>query len=109
MCLGIFISGLGCGLFSVSSHREPSEGQPCSCQCHCAAPAVEHKQEFLSLRDLVLFACFSIILIGAIWVGVQLQKTPKTEPWVKGKGKRGVFGGGVALTLTIKDGADATR
>ena len=105
--LGVFISGLGIGLTLVGQRKEPSERHPCSCECHCPAPSVERQQGLLTVKDLLLVIGFFTIILVIIWFGYQLQKPQKPEPGIKGKGKRGVFGGGIALS--IRDGPDASR
>lgn len=106
--LGVFISGLGIGLSVVGQRKDSSDQRPCSCECHCSSPTVERESPGLfSTRDIIALVIL-VVLVGVIYLALlHLPGQSKPIPWGKGKGKRGIFGGGAPLSL--RDGGDVSR
>ena len=69
---------------------------PCVCHCECASPP--ESSIGIKLWIAVILLVGSWICFFAVWL-VASQRERNSSPIAKGKGKRGVLGGSLALTL----------
>lgn len=102
---GVLIVGIGIGLSSPKLTNKPEPGA-ITCHCECGAGTEKQAESGVTYRELIL-AVIVGVLLGAMailaakqWIG-QAGFTYSTAPAspVKGKGRRGVFGSALALTL----------
>ena len=86
--LGIFAAGVGIGFTSFSGQKV--DQQPCSCQCHCAAPVPSREVSYwreLLIAFLVISLLFLIASILFWW-----HLSARTPVPGKGKGRKGSLG-----------------
>ena len=93
----VLLTGISWGAHLWGKKEEPAAiNPPCACHCECIAD----KSEAYSIKVwLLVFALlFSWAIFGAYWIWVfTLRPAEISVP--KGKGKRGVLGSELALTL----------
>ena len=109
LILGVFVAGVGIGL-SLVNERKGVEAKPCTCECHCASPLVPKEPESSVLLPFlvgVLLILTSLLAFLGLCVWGNFSKDNPPTFTAKGKGKKGVFGSGVALQ--IQDGPHGGR